>query len=237
MYNFQCCCTSCQIPTEKDFWKCQNSPCNGCLSEMLEIDLVTQFTERRGNASQNQIGTALEEYSGILSVPTIANNSLACSLCKNNVQKSVLLCYANDIVNAFQRYKSISSSSSSSMTSSSMDKVNSLLVAYEKAKLYTTNTSYCLYEILSSLCLELLSMGMFDKLLPYSETLCALASSIYPYRHPQVSVFYLQHAKLLRYLYGFGHKDFNSFFERASSYLRISHPSCHDIFTILGDIQ
>ena len=237
MYNFRCSCTLCQLPNEKDFWACQNSSCKGHLSVVCAADLVVQFTKRHENSYQNPSSIAFEESCGIVSVPTIANNSLTCSSCKETVHKSILLSHALEIIHAFQIYKSASSPSPSIQPSSSMEKVNCLLKAYEKAKAYTTATSYCRYEILSSLCLELIGMHTFDRLLPYSEELCALASSIYPYRHPQVSVFYLQHTKLLKYLYGYKHKDFHRFFERAKNCLQISHPSCHDIFTVLYDIS
>ena len=168
-------------------------------------------------------------------MPYLAYESLTCSLCKNIVTKSTLSSHAAEIFNAFQKYKHSPSSStapsSPSTSTSSVENVKFLLLAYEKAQMYTTVTSYCRYEILSLLCLELINKSMFEKVLPLSETLCMLASSIYPHGHPQVSVFYLQHVKLLRYLYGDTHKDISSYFKRALDGLSLSHPPSHDIFT------
>ena len=236
MYEFQCSCTLCQVPIGTDFWVCPNLSCKGHLRDLSAAACILQFTRRHAdegyeNEKQNHSSSALlEEYCGTLSVPSLAYDSLTCSSCKNIVQKSRLSSYAADIIRPFQMYKSLPSSTPS------MEKVDYLMTAYEKATSYTSIYSYCRYEILSSLCLELIGLGMFDRALPYSEDLCAITASIYPHKHPQVSIFYIQHAKLLRYLYGPMYKDFHSFVKRASECLRISHPLCHSIFTILNDI-
>lgn len=236
------------MPSEEDFWK--HAGCKGYLQPAI-VDQAFQFADWKGSSGILSVpandDVDSSNYSNddddggaytSLSLPSLdgfgsptaatQGHSFICSCCSQSVEKSTLSAYAREIMNDFSQ---TSTGRQQQLRLSPNEHLAALMRAYEKTTEYTTATSYARYETLSTLVLFMINMGLFERALAYSEKLCLIAQQIYPHFHPQVSVFYLQHAKLLRYLYGeMNCKESNLYLEKAHQALRCSHDSTHDIF-------
>ena len=212
-YGFRCQCILCSISCEEDYWL--HSNCKGHLKQTFESSASQFMNWKQGQFSQD-LTTDFQE-----SIPLPLRREMVCSYCSQLVTKTTLDEYAREIIIACDMLRYVSDGS---------EKIKALINAHQTILKYVSERSYARYEVLSSLCVYLISMGMFREALPFSENLCTLAQHLYPDSHPQVSIFNLQHAKLLRYVCGDSNAETSRFFEKAYSSLKHSHHSSHKIF-------
>ena len=218
-YGFVCNCIACSIASEEEYWLHQG--CKGYLKQSSAAS-TSQFTSWRAQETPTSKDDADDMLTTLLPLPSRKDKILVCTCCSEVVHKSTLDGYGREISRSFE---------ASRFENNSSEKLAAMLEAYEKTVKYITDGSYAQYEILSALCMHLLSMGMFREALVYSQKLCSVAYGLYPDGHPQVSIFNLQHAKLLRYLYGDSNSvDAVRYFEKAYNSLKNSHHPTHRIF-------